>query len=212
MKLIRTALVYLVSLSLTLTPVAYAAGLALPTGDLVAPVIKHTPITHDIPAGKPIAITATVTDDDAVKEVILFYTEIGASDYKRTIMKRDLDSNNYTAELPIFAPPGVEYYIQASDMAGNTLLFGHKFSPLTVNVAVAAVEIESDSEKSFPAVKATPVVKEEEKTGINKWVWIGLGVVAVGALAGGGGSGSGDGPGPIEDTRTGTVNITGNLP
>ncbi len=208
MKLIRIALVSLLSSSLIFMPVVYAAELALPSGDLVAPVIKHTPIGKDIPPGQAVDVTAIITDNVGVKEVILFYREIDATDFKRMRMKRDLDSDTYAAKLPAIASPGVEYYIQATDLAGNVLLYGHSFSPLTITVAPVAAG-DGDAE----AVAATEFIPasegEEEKSGISKWVWVGLGVVAVAALAGGGSGGGGT---IASSPNTGTVTINGPVP
>ncbi len=213
MTFIRILLVSLLSSSLILLPVAHAAELALPSGDLVAPVIQHTPISEELPPGQAAEVTATVTDNVGVEEVILYYRDIDNAEFKRMKMKRDLDSDTYTANLPVVSSPGLEYYIQATDLAGNTLLFGHSFSPLSISVAadagdaaaVAAVSAEpSKSEKS----------EKEEKTGMSKWVWIGLGAVAVGALAasGGGDSGGGGATDVPGVTGQGTVTLTGPVP
>ncbi len=202
MKVIRFVLVCLLSSTLVFTPISYAAELALPSGDLVAPVIKHEPIKGDIPPGQSVSVNAKVTDNVGVKEVILFYRESDDGDFKRMKMQRDLDSDNYASKLYV-PSSSLEYYIQATDLAGNTLLFGHSFSPLMITVAPTKGVA---GEASAVAVVPTD---EGEKSGVNKWVWVGLGVVAVGALAGGGGGGGGGG---TEDVGTGTVVITSPAP
>ena len=209
MKLLRVILVSMLVFSLVLLPIAHAAELALPSGDLTAPVIKHTPISKDALPGQPVGIKATVTDNVGVKEVILFYRENTAADFKRLKMKRDLDSFVYTANIPVVDSPGLEYYIQATDLAGNTLLFGHAFSPLTITLAPAAADEGETKAVAVMEPQATPAAKEE-KSGVSKWVWIGLGVVAVGAAlaAGGGGGGGGEQPPP----STGTIVINGPAP
>ncbi len=212
MTFIRILLVSLLSSSLILLPVAQAAELALPSGDLVAPVIQHTPISEELPPGQAAEVTAKVTDNVGVEEVILYYRDIDNADFKRMKMKRDLDSDSYTAKLPVVTSPGLEYYIQATDLAGNTLLFGHSFSPLTITVAPAAV---ADEAAAVAAVEVdTKPSEKEEKSGMSKWIWIGLGAVAVGALAASGGGGDDAGGGdPIQPaSTTGTVTITGPVP
>jgi len=62
MKLLRMILVALLSVSFILFPVAQAAELALPSGDLVALVIEHTLVEKDIYSGQLIDIKTTVTD------------------------------------------------------------------------------------------------------------------------------------------------------
>ncbi|MCF6363389.1 MAG: hypothetical protein L3J88_08610 [Gammaproteobacteria bacterium] len=209
MKLLRVILVSLLVFSLVLLPIAHAAELALPSGDLTAPTIKHSPIRKDVPPGQPVDIKATVTDNVGVKEVILFYRESAEADFKRLKMNRDLDSFIYTVTVPVADAPGLEYYIQATDLAGNTLLFGHAFSPLTITVAPAAAE---GSKTGAVATMETPTASagKEEKSGVSKWVWIGLGVVAVGASLAVAGSGGGDDEQP--PPSTGTIIISGPAP
>ncbi len=209
MKLHRIILVALSSFSFALFSVAQAAELALPSGDLIAPVIEHTPIEKDIYAGEQINIKATVTDNVGVKNVILFYRDAGTVEFKRLKMNRDLDSFIYTAQLVATDSPGLEYYIQAADLAGNTLLFGYSFSPLITPVIPAAVDIAvTDNSDTNAAAAATLAVEEKKKSGISKWVWIGLGVVAAGAALSGGGGGNDSDPLPT----TGSLTISGPTP
>jgi len=209
MKLLRMMLVALLSISFILFPVVQAAELALPSGDLIAPVIKHTFIEKDIYSGQQIDVKATVTDNVGVKNVTLFYRDKNAAEFKRLKMNRDLDSFIYTAQLTATNPPGLEYYIQATDLGGNTLLFGYSFSPLTIAVLPEAVDnIAASDNSDTNSTVATATVKagEEKKTGISKWVWIGLGVVVAGAaLSGGGGGGNDSDPPPT----TGNLTISG---
>jgi len=136
---VTQCLVAILSITFILFPVAQAAEsqaaeLALPSGDLIAPTIKHTLIEKKVPVGQQISINATVTDNVGVKSVILFYRDMNAAEFKRLKMNRNLDSFVYTVQLDNVDSPGLEYYIQAMDLAGNTLLFGYSFSPLTVAV------------------------------------------------------------------------------
>ncbi|MBL1278057.1 MAG: hypothetical protein COB30_018430 [Ectothiorhodospiraceae bacterium] len=220
-KLILTQfLVAIVSITFVLFPVAQAAEgqtaeLALPTGDLIAPNIEHALIEKDIPAGQQINIKATVTDNVGVKNVTLFYRDMNAVEFKRLKMNRNLDSFVYTVQLDAIETPGLEYYIQASDLAGNTLLFGYSFSPLTIAVAPTSTAVQADHNSTDVGVVVTsPVLiadQEKKNSGISKWVWIGLGVVVAGAaLAGGGGGGGSDTNEPT--TSTGIVTISGAVP
>lgn len=187
-------------------PPIYAAGsLALPTGDLVAPEINHRPITETLDAEDIKKIQATVTDNVGVKEVILFYRPLGASSFLRMRMTRDMSTNDAYFATPDNIPePGMEYYIQATDYEGNTLLHGHSFSPLTIKVK------SNDGTETLAATpEASIQIAEESSGGISKWVWIGLGVLAVGALAASS-SDSDDTPPPASNNDTGgTIIITG---
>jgi len=207
MKWFQMILVTLLSVSFVLFPVVQAAELALPSGDLIAPSIEHTPIEKDIYTGQQIDIKATVTDNVGVKDVILFYRDANATEFKRLKMNRDLDSFIYTAQLTATDSPGLEYYIQATDQGGNTLLFGYSFSPLTIAVTPAAMD-NSDANAAMAAA-TVKLDGEKKKSGISKWVWIGLGVVAAGAALSGGGGGS-DSTGP--PAATGSLTISGPTP
>lgn len=200
--------------SLIYTPFVFAeeSQLSLPSGDLVAPEVKHKGLTEPVKEGQPVKISATVTDNVGVQSVILFYRAKGAAgEYKRIPMTREGQTDVFSAQLKDVHPPGVEYYIQASDLAGNTLLHGYSFSPL--GVAVIPASAEELAKTPEPAAGEPPVkeamteASESSSSSKYKWLWIGLGVVAVGALAGGGGGGGGGG-GPT----TGTVVISAPTP
>ena len=206
MKWFQMILVTLLSVSFVLFPVVQAAELALPSGDLIAPSIEHTPIEKDIYTGQQIDIKATVTDNVGVKDVILFYRDANATEFKRLKMNRDLDSFIYTAQLIATDSPSLEYYIQATDQGGNTVLFGYSFSPLTIAVTPAAMD-NSDTQAVVDA-STVGLDGENKKSGISKWVWIGLGVVAAGAALSGGGGGGGSTPPP----STGSLTISGPTP
>lgn len=203
-RILHLSLVAIISNFLMFLPLVnlYAAGdLALPSGDVIAPVIKHAPNTSIIPAGGFIDIHATVTDNSGVKDVIVFYrNKIDPKDFKRIKMTRELGGDFYSVSLPAAMAPGIEYYIQATDHAGNTILHGHTFSPLTVTVSTDA-PAQEETEKRVMVLEDDTVVAPSK--GVNKWVWIGLGVLIVGAAAGGG-----DSPGPT----TGTLTIQGTIP
>ena len=182
--------VYL-SLSVFYTPILRADQLSLPSTDLVAPEVIHTPIENTPTAGSSQNFVAVVTDNVGVQSVTLFYRQIGTPQYQRKAMIKVGDSDEYRAILDAdeMRAPGIEYYIQATDLAGNNLLHGYSFSPMIVNVSAP------------PSKPAQDIAFEpEEDKKISKWVWIGLGVLAVAAAAGGGGGGGGS------DTATLTIN------
>ena len=205
-RILRSFIVAIISSSLIFLPLVNAnaaEGLALPSGDLVAPEIQAPPITKKIPPGEPTTIHATVTDNVGVKNVTIFYRNIGATDFNRKEMMREIGTEDYSVTLSEMMEPGIEYYIQATDQAGNTILHGHTFSPLTLTVSSDALPQEGQDAMAV----APQDEKTEEKKGISKWVWIGLGVLAVGAIAASGGGGGG-----TTVATTGTINITGPTP
>jgi len=195
---LRLFISLLVSLSLIYTPILRADQLALPSADLVAPVVKHHPIENTPTAGLSQNFSAIVTDNVGVKSVTLFYRPIGSKQYQQKSMKKVGDTDEYLAILDAdeMKAPGIEYYIQASDLAGNNLLHGYSFSPLVVNVSPAAAK---------PAEEVSFAPEEDKE--ISNWVWIGLGVLAVAAAAGGGGGGGGS-----SSSSDGTVVVSAPLP
>ena len=203
----------------------WAQTLKLPSkGDLTAPVINHDPPVRSFRSGESLSIQATITDNSEIKEAILFYRTMGKEEYSSINMEKQPEGV-YAASIPTeeIAEPGVEYYIQASDPAGNIALRGFSFSPLTVTVIPVLPDKKTDealTQNLFPAEKRDAALKSEP--GITNpwykkwWVWTLAGAVVVGgamALGGGGGGGGGGGrggnpPGPA----TGSATITGPTP
>jgi len=182
-------IVLMLCCSMIYTPVFAADQLVLPPDDTDSPEITHEPIIETLKTGNVIPINAIVTDNVGVKSVILFYRQAGAERYQQVNMQRIGDSDQYSATLDeqYYTAPGVEYYIQAMDLAGTRLLQGYAFSPL--KIAIEGGEV-------LTADKPPEAPPQSEESNYKKWVWIGLGVLAVGALASSGGGGSDSSPPP----------------
>ncbi|MCF6235722.1 MAG: hypothetical protein L3J70_05015 [Gammaproteobacteria bacterium] len=208
LRIFRSSLILLLCQSLAFSPVVFAEQLALPSGDLIAPKIVFTPITKPINADEALELSATVTDNVAVQSVTLFYRTIGTSDYERTALQREEQTDQYHTTIDAVQSPGIEYYLQATDLAGNTLLRGYSFSPLIVNVNTAVDSPTTESTASILEAETKPEI-EIEKSSSKKWLWIGLGVLAVGAIASSGGGSDGDDPAPTTGT---TITIGGSAP
>lgn len=207
----KRALSFLLSAVLVLQPFAVLAAdqLALPSGDLTAPEVVHEVPKVPLVPGADNKITVKVTDNVGVKQVLLFYRTIGATEYSRVQMqKADVDNYIVTLTAGIVAAPGLEYYIQAEDLAGNTLLHGYSFSPLIAKVLATGettAASATDDRNIATAVSASAASSGAgEPFWKNKWVWIGLGVVVAAAAAGGGGGGSSSAP----DTSTSGTTVT----
>ncbi|UCE73609.1 MAG: hypothetical protein JSV56_11370, partial [Methanomassiliicoccales archaeon] len=82
--------------------------------DSFAPNITHSPVT-EADSGKVIIITATVTDNVAVKSVMLHYRKHGDDAFEIINMSKLGDV--YSAVIPSSSvtTKGIEYYISASD-------------------------------------------------------------------------------------------------
>lgn len=200
-NILRRSLVVIVCQTLAYAPLLRADQLSLPSGDLVAPKISQEKYIDKVEKGADHEITITVTDNVGVKQVTLYYRNIGTEEYKRQTMYNVVDTNDYMATVNSeeIKPPGIEYYIQAMDNAGNTLLHGYSFSPLSVKT--------TNGDAATVASKDTaPIAAEEESS--NTWLWIGLGALAVGLAAAAGGGGGGDSPPPT----TATLNVNASNP
>lgn len=213
---LRSLVIIIISQSLIFASMTHAAQLALPTGDLIAPQIDHQPAKDSIKAGSSQQIKAIITDNVGIQTVTLFYRTLGAKEYKRVQMNKVEATDEYVATLGIndTVEPGVEYYIQATDLAGNALLFGYSFSPVAIAIipndpAPSVAQTPTEISTSEPPAKEEQIGKKKT----NKWLWIGLGVLAVGAIAAvasGGGDEGGNTIGP--PTKKGTVNLTAPVP
>ncbi len=174
---------------------AQQQDLQLPAQDITAPKLVYEPSAEAATAGEPYVISVTATDETAVESVSLFYRRIGDSAFTRLEMD-PIGGGMYTLSVPAedMREPGIEYYVQAADQAGNTVLRGYSFQPLALEVvpAPAVAAPEAAPEPVAPEPEPQPTVAEADSGGVN-WLWIVLGVGAAVALAGGGdGGGGGD--------------------
>ncbi len=184
----------------------------VPALDISAPVIEHEPNNETQPMGQPLDFSIKVVDDSGVKNVTLFYRVIGADTFKRLNMVKKDKQGGYSTIIPAddMRSPGIEYYIQAADLAGNTVLRGFDFSPLKILVGSPGLE---------KAIASTPsedlsaeVQKKEQKTGVMKWVLIGMGVAAAAGLGIALGGGGGGGGGGDNGAGKGSVDIGAEVP
>jgi hypothetical protein len=199
-----------------------AQELKLPPGrDIIPPEIQHEPSSEAAFAEKPLQIQATITDNVAIKEVTLYYRIAGALVYSSVNMER-VEENLYSTTIPQsdVAIPGIEYYIQVSDPAGNVGMEGLSFSPLVVSVIQAPApdkeEEKTFTETIFPPEEKEVALKSEpslEKPWYKKWwVWAIAGAVVVGAAAAGGGGGGGGGDKGAGAPTSGTATVSGPIP
>ena len=202
-SILKIAIITIVCNALVYAPLLHAEQLSLPSGDLVAPQITQEIYEQTVAPDSDHRIMVKVTDDFGVKQVTLYYRTIGTGEYQRRTMQRISTSDNYYATISAdeIRQPGIEYYIQAMDLAGNTLLHGADFSPLSVKLEPSATV--ADTTDATDTMAADLAADTGEKKGVSKWVWIGLGVLAVGAIAAAGGGGGGDSAAPPPaDTAT----------
>jgi len=222
---LRILLLSSFSATLLFSPLLYAGQptsqvqqLALPSGDLIAPTITFVPPSELVSVGSSQKISAKVTDNVGVQSVTLFYRTVGTESYQRALMSRGGDADHYSTMIFDVQAPGIEYYIQAVDLAGNTLLKGYSFSPLVINVRRSEMPKSERVLTEPEKVAATPTNQEirdtlekSSKSDGTNWLWIGLGALAVGGLVASG-SDSGGGGGGTSTTATGSIVISAPSP
>lgn len=189
------------------------------------PTIKHKPFRSALNLGDQVIFRTSIDDNQALGEVHLFYRTIGKKEYTSLKME-SVGSKEYLTIIPqrfIFLP-GIEYYIQASDTAGNTATQGAPNTPLLIRLKAPPEARIGTNRKVNPSIlstkkssfrlstqSSTTNEKYDKKKPWYKrwWVWsIAIGVVAGVAAASGGGSG---GNSPSSPT-TGTGTVTAGVP
>lgn len=123
----------------------------MPLPDGTPPTIVHTPVTTTQLVGTPLALEATVTDaDSGVAEVTLYYRTVGTSNYQSMVLPVAMP---YRGTIPgaAVATPGLEYYFEARDVAGN-----RTFAPATAPTTGHVVPV-TMPDTAAPAIAHTPV-------------------------------------------------------
>lgn len=163
---------------LVVSPVLQAAEIAF---DFVPPDISHEDPVESVHGIQPRIISATVVDDAGVRQVVLKYRTRGERHYMQMDMLPGSSPSIYMATIPErdAIDPGVEYFIEATDVSGNTSSRGFSVAPLFLSIKPLAPGPD-------PVVQQASTNSGSSK----KWLWIGLGALVVGgiALSAGGGS------------------------
>ena len=125
------------------------------------PKIVHTPI-KTAPAGKSILVSANVTDDNYVKDVILHYRALGDTTFL-PVTFGNADTTLYTADIPaeIVTAAGVEYYIEAHDAAHTSRLPNLKGTyVISISAGVAKVLGKPETTYTPSPLKLSPVSRK----------------------------------------------------
>ena len=101
--------------------------------DTVKPVMSHN-IISTATYGSTVMVQANVTDNISVQSVTLYYRAIGDTSYTSADMV-NTSGSTYRASIPASAtqPPGVEYYIAATDGSSYTYS-GRASSPNKITI------------------------------------------------------------------------------
>ena len=106
--------------------------------DGAPPEISHEPPVFGT-AGQLVSISATASDNVGVSSMTLYYRSGSAGNFTSVNMGYLSATGRYTGRIPAEAvtASGVEYYLEASDAAGNKGYFGSAEHPLRINIDVA---------------------------------------------------------------------------
>ncbi|MCS7465423.1 S8 family serine peptidase [Stieleria sp. ICT_E10.1] len=107
--------------------------------DTVAPIIEHAPKTSAFPNAS-LRLTSVVTDNAGVKAVAVHYRPRGSTDLYVSLAAVNVVGDEWTVTIPGGAvqPPGIEYYLTATD--GITQVYhGTAAAPHTAIVVATPV-------------------------------------------------------------------------
>jgi len=177
------------------------------TADIEAPVLIPRQIDSGV-AGELQTFLARVSDDFGVEQVLLHYRQGDSGGFRNIPMRPLLDSiGEYmiAVETQVAAYPGLQYYIEAVDAAGNITNRGFSYAPIVLPLTEAVPVVSNPTPgpvvqprpqpQSQPQPAGEPVVAERDG-GFSispALVIVGVGaLIALGALAAGGSDDGGD--------------------
>lgn len=153
------------------------------TADAEPPLVDFQPVGKGV-RGDSQVFTVTVSDNEVVASVILHYRFGEESLYETREMQALGDTDIYTATIvtndAAEAVISIQFYIEASDAAGNRTLEGFAFDPFERLLVDQELAVAESSEQLPIESSATPSVGIS--TG-RKVLYGILGVIVVGALA-----------------------------
>ena len=205
---LKRATALIMAALLGVTQIAIGVASAQVT-DSEAPVVIHRQAESAGVAGELQTFLARVSDDFEIARVTLFYRQSPEGAYQQIPMRSLLDSiGEYmiAIETDISEYPGLQYYIEAEDTAGNTASRGYDYAPIVLPLETPAATPASVAQAP---VASEPAASGEAPKISNTGLLMGLGaLLLLGALAGGGGGsseGGGTTPPPTGDTVTLTI-------
>lgn len=121
-------------------------------GDVEPPLVVHEAIRGPVPAGQPIDIEALAEDDSGVAGLTVYFRVAGAGPWLSAELA--LAAGTWTARIPgaVVAPPAIEYYLAATDLAGN-----RGFNPAAGPAAPIRVDVQgAPADVTPPRITLTP--------------------------------------------------------
>jgi len=185
------------SLAVVMAASQLLAGIAsAQVADTDPPVLIHRQADSAGVAGELQTFLARVSDDFEVASVTLYYRQSDSGQFTQIPMRAlfdSLDEYMIAVETVESAYPGLQYYIEARDSAGNITNRGYEYAPIVLPLDRAPVVADN---RPVTQPVATQPASGETGGGFNsRAILLGLGaLVLLGAVAGGSGGGSDSGP------------------
>lgn len=205
------SLALVLCLSLTLTP--FSGVLAqLSAKDTEAPVLIHRQLDSGV-AGELQTFLARVSDDFGVSEVILHYRQSDSGEFQSLNMRPLVDSiGEYmiAVETSVNSYAGLQYYIEAIDMAGNTTNRGFDYAPIVLPLNTPAAATLDSGTQTGAVPESGPQNEGFSVSPVAILVGVGA-LLALGALAGGG-SDDPSSETPVPTPGTVTLTVVSDLP
>lgn len=102
------------------------------TPDIVAPEISTIKVPEMVYPGSELKMEINASDDLGIKSVVVYFRQKGERQYSKLQMTHVPGTNKYYLEINNVPSAGIEYYIEAIDLAGNLVRNGQDVSPLKV--------------------------------------------------------------------------------
>ena len=204
-RLLRRAVAVAVAVWLAVVQVLSSVAMAQ-LEDSENPVIIHRQADTPGVAGELQTFLARVYDDVEVVDVTLYYRQSAVANFQQIPMRPLLDSlGEYmiAIETSDSEYPGLQYYIEAVDSAGNVTSRGFSYAPIVLPLDNPVAAPESVAPVITQAPEQPPQTGGLPVSGSTLLVGLGA-LLLLGALAGG--SDGGDEPTP--ETTPGSVTLT----
>ncbi len=130
------------------------------------PKIEHTPL-KTAATGTLIQITARITDDNYVKDAIMYYRIPTEEDFLPLTMSLE-DSSRFSAEITPdrVTSAGIEYYIEATDSRDHKTRLPERSGTYVITVSEGAAKtvgnLESTTVPKLPKFAPTPLEKRDQ--------------------------------------------------
>ena len=179
--------------------------------DTEAPVLIHRQADSAGIAGELQTFLARVSDDVEVESVTLYYRQSDEGPFTRISMRAlfdSLDEYMIAVETVDSAYGGLQYYIEATDSAGNVTNRGFDYAPIVLPLSAEPV-VADNRPVTEPVPEQPPAERSGRKFGTGAILLSVGALVVLGALVGVAGSGGGGGSdGSLTGGDDGDVTLT----